>query len=141
MIHLLKLHPSTNMNQVSLHLRRHAFLISQPCASFHQDPGLIFQSTVISFAMCHSGPNISCQESMFSHHSGAMTNLSQRILWATCGRTMTWVPSGNWPKAGQISHTHQSTLSIHQNVDMAISLGIFGMFGKACWALHTHGKF
>ena len=50
MIHLLKLHPSTNLNQVSLHLR-HAFLIIQPCASFHQDPGL---STVISFVMCHS---------------------------------------------------------------------------------------
>ena len=46
-----KLYPSINLIQVSLHLRKCAFLISQPCASFQ---ARICSSSVISFEMCHS---------------------------------------------------------------------------------------
>ena len=72
MIHLLKFHHLTNLNQVSLHLRRCAFLTSQHCASFHQDPGPplpghCHQLCDVSFRriLRRHGSNFSCSRNVF----------------------------------------------------------------------------
>ena len=152
MLHLLKFHPLTNLSQVSLHLRRCAFLISQHCASFRQDPGPplpehCHQLCDVSFKriLRRHGSNFSCSQNVFSHHLGdrdVMTSVSQWMCYATCGQTMTWVHYGTWLKAGQSAIPSRAPFPFTKtvnNVGRAISLGRSGMFGKACRILQSSG--
>ena len=151
MIHLLKFHPLTNLSQVSLHLRRCAFLISQHCASFRQDPGLPLPEHchqlcgVIQENSEEVWPKLfmlpKCVLPSLRHQGRHDKPLPVDVLcnmWTDNDMGPLW----NLAKGGAISHTLQSTSSICQssnNVDMAISLGRSGMFGKACWILQSSG--
>ena len=85
-IHLWKLLPPTNLNQVSLHLRRCASLISQPYVSFLQDPGLLspehcHQLCEVLFTTTQRmlGSNYSCSRRVFFLHQAIEGNMEDHL--------------------------------------------------------------